>query len=179
MIVPGYDYEAFGRGVATLDGTECFVHRVLVARRKRLVDAWGGGQVETGCHRDWIPGGLLDCDGRMDAHHLLAKQWLKREFPNGAWALYPVGDGAWVEPDEEGGDWHWPLGAILSDPRLGILACRRHHDLLERALLRIHREELPARTFDFAAELGPRAEARLERDYRPAVSAGSSTGSRT
>jgi hypothetical protein len=170
--VPGYSYAEFCRGIAERGDTECWVRGLLVARRQAQIDAWGAGQGEVGeAQANWIPNGLLECDGPLDGMHLgLSKSWLKNEFPNGGWALYPVGDGKWVAPNDEGGDWHWPLHEILNDSRNGVCGCRRHHDLVDRKLIMVRRGDLPGLVEEFAAELGTKAVARLERDFGPCLS---------
>jgi hypothetical protein len=94
---------------------------------------------------DYSPG-LLTCDGIMDCHHLIRKNRLKQER-----RLIEASGRA--------------LEKVLEDPRNGVLVCRRHHDLLERALVVLRREELPVRVFEFASELG--LEGWLERYYLP------------
>lgn len=161
--VAGYSYQRFCQGIAERDGAACYVRELLIARRAAIVEAWGGGQGEQpDSVRDWIPRGLLKCDGPLDGHHWLGKSWIKREFPSGGFAMYEVGVGFERHGED---DWRWPLAVILSDHRNGSCICRRHHDLIERKLVVIRRNDLPAHVEDFAAELGDRAVARLDRDY--------------
>lgn len=135
--VPGYDYSAFCLAVAERDGVDCFVRRNVP-----------------------LPPELLACDGKLDCHHLLSKSWLKDEFPHGE-LVDVVIPGDEVVPAVR----HVKLGEILSDPRNGIACCRKHHDLLENARITLTAAELPPHVWEFAAELGPRTTARLERDY--------------
>jgi hypothetical protein len=133
----GYDYAVFCHGIADRDGADCFV------RRNVPMDP-----------------SLRACDGALDGHHLLAKQWLKREFSPDLWVLC--------------GDFHElrTIEVVLNDSRNGILACRRHHDLIENARVVLSAESLPGCVFEFAAELGDRALARLKRDYGVSASGG-------
>ena len=79
---------------------------------------------------DYSPG-LLECRGEMDGHHAgIRKNRLKQEVPADR------------------------LAVALSDPRNGLLVCRRHHDLLERGLVVLRREDLPLCVDEFAAEFG-------------------------
>lgn len=71
------------------------------------------------------------CDGPLDAHHLIPKQRIKREFRH----------------DDR-------LVDLIADPRNGIAVCRRHHDMLEGRKLRMLRVELPAGLEEFAVEVG-------------------------
>lgn len=165
---PGYDYAAFCAAIADRDGPGCFVHRLLAARRAAVIERWrteGFGDVDR-C-AGWIPGGLLRCDGPLDGHHLLSKSWLKREFPHGAIDTEPVEKGVLYALLPGTHDAYRRLPDLLNDPRNGILACRRHHDLIERASVQLRAAELPRCVFEFAAELGDRAVGRLERDFGP------------
>lgn len=165
MKVAGYDYEAFGRGVIALDGPGCFAYRLLLERRRVLRAGWEAARADgrdVAC-RDWPTDPVLRCGGIMDAHHLLPKTWLKSEFPHGVNVhaeFTDRGDGVTDEVHVIR-----PLAALLNDPRNGIIACRDHHDRIENARIPIYRADLPARVWEFAAELGDRAVARLERDY--------------
>lgn len=183
MRVPGYDYEGFCRGVAERDGTGCWVRGLLVARRAGVREKWASGQgrgTHAGDLLDWVPSGLLRCDGGLDGHHLLPKQWLKDEFP---FTDESKGEG-WVIsgtcPCEchriDAGPIHYDvalypscvhcsLADLLNDPRNGVPCCNRHHNMLERHLIVVRRGDIPAHVEEFAAELGDRAVARLERDY--------------
>lgn len=76
---------------------------------------------------DYSPG-LLTCAGELDGHHLLRKNRLKQELPAES------------------------IAEALRDPRNGILVCRRHHEMLERGLVVLRRDELPARATDFAED---------------------------
>lgn len=166
MRVPGYDYAAFCAGIAGRDGAECWVRRLLVARREAQIEAWRSGQCESGDARNWVPSSLLDCDGPLDGHHVgLSKQWLKREFPHGVIDTEPVEPGVLYALLPGTHDAYRRLPELLNDSRNGILACRRHHDLIERHLIVVRRGDLPSSVEEFAAGLGGRAVARLDRDF--------------
>jgi hypothetical protein len=116
----GYDYEAFCEGIADRDGADCWVRRnVPMDPELRL------------------------CDGKLDGHHVLPKQWLKGNVRLPYSEQTPA--------------------SVLNDSRNGILVCRRHHDLLENARIALDVEALPPCVVEFAQELGERALARLQR----------------
>jgi hypothetical protein len=151
MIVKGYDYGAFCRGIAERDGVLCWVRVLLIARRAAMVKKWAGSAADSppSACREWIPNGLMDCDGPLDGHHAaLSKSWLKSYA-------------ATLEREGEPVD----LAGWLNDHRQGRLACRRHHDLVERRLIVVRRGDLPEELDEFLAELGDRAVARVERDF--------------
>jgi hypothetical protein len=97
--------------------------------------------------------------GKLDAHHVLPKQLLEREYPHGV-----VLDAAkrWVRAASAGQDVR-PLAALLMDARNGMPLRRYHHDVLEAAQLRVPWRKLPAPVLEFAGELGLTVE--LERRY--------------
>ena len=74
------------------------------------------------------------CDGRLDAHHLIRQQVLRRKAPEEA----------------------------RMDPRVGVALCDRHHTLVTRAMVRLRRDEVPAQAWAFAAQYDLRDE--LERE---------------
>lgn len=98
----------------------------------------------------------------MDAHHLLPKQRLKREFP---WGAYVYEDGTVdrvlaehrrvIPPNAEevNGVRVISLERILWDPRNGVPLSRWHHDEIEQRRLVVPRVKLPAAVELFAAEL--------------------------
>jgi hypothetical protein len=146
----GYDYPALLAAVAERDEGRCFGRELLVARRQAQIDAWGAGQTEQGdTKRNWVPKNLLDCRLPWDAHHWLEKSWIKDHERTVAYqGLVP-----------------FDLAAVLNDPRDASLCCRRHHDLIGSRLVVVRRGDLPGHVEEFAAELGPKAVARLERDF--------------
>lgn len=108
----GYDYTKFHVGVLRLNGSGCWVARILTERPKAARSP------------------LQSCDGRTDCHHLIPKRMLRREFQT---ALV--------------------LNALLEDARNGIPTCRRHHDQLESAAIKLARWELPVGVEQFAADV--------------------------
>lgn len=113
--------------------------------------------------------------GRIQAHHCIEKEALRREFPYGAvWVVCEPSEPSVVSPERR----TLPLRAarrnedcdltreqIAWDPRNGMPLCRRCHDLHTTAARRIPRRRLPASAWEFAQELGERFVARLERTY--------------
>jgi hypothetical protein len=146
----GYDYAGFVRGVEQLHGTGCFVRRVLIARLR-------AGKLD-------MPNTVLSCDGLLDGHHVLSKERVKQRFPFGGekWpdsnVVMPLDRIAIPPPGTE-----IALGELLSDPRLGVLGCRRHHSLIENGVIVLARRELPAEVDSVAVEFG--LDAWLDRDY--------------
>lgn len=142
---PGYDYLTFRAGVA------------LVWRG----DCWG-------CVlQPWEQHRCVAASPQIDAHHLLPKQAIKREFPWGAWrnddgTLTPV-------PRHDAHNDLLPadvsLAGLLMDVRNGVLVRRWHHDRIEHAVWRPNLDELPTDAIVFARELGMLP--RLERIYTP------------
>lgn len=110
----------------------------------------------------------------VDAHHVVPKQVLKREVPNGVIrvreAVHGVaglvlGEPRWLPydprlplvPPGDQGDWREharTLDDLLMDPCNGILVRRYHHDQLEARHRAIPRDRLPEETVAFAGELG-------------------------
>lgn len=78
------------------------------------------------------------CDGRIQLHHLVPQQRIKREH-KAAVAAY-----------RRGGPKPWALGRMLADERNLVPLCKRHHELVEQHLLEI---DVPAEAWLFAAEL--------------------------
>lgn len=115
-----------------------------VRERRRPATATSRGLSPTGCfycdhvmHTVCGPGAAAAlrriCEqrsgGLLDAHHLIPKQVLKREFPHG-------------------------VNDLLMDPRNGVLVRRYHHDALEARAAVIPKALLPADALEFVAELG-------------------------
>jgi hypothetical protein len=170
MRVAGYQYAELLRAVAERDRGQCWVRGLLLAKREAQIKAWNGGQadgLDPGA-RNWVPGKLLECDGPWDADHLgLSKSWLKSALHT-AWTKRPpgldfwaMGDRVFVVPYEAA------VAEVLNDPRDCVLTCRRHHDMRGNGLVVVRRADLPEHVEEFAAELGGRAVARLERDFGP------------
>lgn len=141
----GYDYLEFRAGVALFWVGDCWGCRLRPWEKPR-------------CVRD---------SPDIDAHHLLPKQAIKREFPFGAWkrddgTLQPI-------PRQDAHGSAKPadvaLSALLMDVRNGVLVRRWHHDAIEHAVWRPALDDLPTDAIVFARELGLLH--RLERTYRP------------
>lgn len=92
-----------------------------------------------------VPAGLLNCDGPWDRHHLIRKNRLRQELADEVAEL------------------------AVQDDRNLVTTCRRHHELVERALVRLHRDELPEQIEAFAADF--RLEGWLDRYYPPRAEA--------
>lgn len=95
-----------------------------------------------------------------DAHHVLPKQLLKREFKYGAaltWNETPEGLGIWraIGPYEVDVDTPatLTLDDLLMDPRNGVAVRRHHHDAIENRVIFPSVRALPKAARDFAREL--------------------------
>lgn len=72
---------------------------------------------------------LGGCSGRLDRHHVVEQQWLKKRFPGGA-----VWDRARDRLVPLFREHHVPAGAVvptsdlLDDPRNHVPLCRFHHE---------------------------------------------------
>lgn len=132
-----YEYVVFlGQVRAAWPGVECYLCRLDPRQQVRCREVSGGV---------------------VDAHHLIAKQTLKREFPEGVVMF----DGAWtrawpdlIAPEGRGNYRHRSLVQLLMDPRNGIPLRRWHHDELEQRRARLTRRDLTADMEQFAVELG-------------------------
>lgn len=140
--VSGYDYAAFLAAVRRQRRTAptgCWVCDVLEAGHARTLKR---------CER--MSGGIVD------AHHVVGKSTLKREFPRGAQAS--SAEGPWSPTPRAGRGRLLPaardLDTLLMDPRNGILVRRYHHDQVESRMRVIPAASLPAETVAFAEELG-------------------------
>lgn len=101
--------------------------------------------------------------GILDAHHVLAKSVLKREFPHGAY-IYEDGSVDRVlaahrrvispNAEEVNGVRVVALDRIVWDPRNGVPVARWHHDQVEQRRRVIPRAVVPVPVEAFAAELG-------------------------
>ena len=140
-----YDYPTFLQAVARRDGPQA---------------CWG-------CHlQPWTRSRCLSLSaGLYDAHHFIAKQTIKREFPHGALRLSgplePLGRND--DPTLYQSERVVTTTELLIDPRNGVLMGRWHHDQLEARMLRPTFDDLPAAAVAFAVELGLLH--RLERTY--------------
>lgn len=115
-----------------------------------------------------------ECHGRLEFHHAVRQQRIKREFPHGAWrarsgafkrqqAWHPIprstllSDIA-IDPEFAA------LSDILGDTRNRIWLCQAHHERLHNKRFEL---ELPESVLEFAAEFG--FTAALENDARRAA----------
>lgn len=152
-----YDYPRFLYAVARHRGRKCWLRQLLLTRSQEEMGEWSAMVREKGISvpmderaTDWRRFG--DCDGPMDAHHLVSKQRIKRDWPHPLW--FPDGDLP-------------TTAAVLMDVRNGVIVCRRHHDLLERRLVVPSRAELPEDAVEFAEEVGMGWS--IDRDYPEAA----------
>jgi hypothetical protein len=104
-----------------------------------------------------------ECAGRLEWHHAIKQQRLKRKFPLGAY----FGKGLGWQPVTRFGllqDWYVgypikPLDEILGDTRNRVWLCSHHHEKVTNGRLKV---ELPESVWEFAAEFGLTAQ--LEND---------------
>lgn len=99
-------------------------------RFKTLVIACDGGCI--------VHGDSGDCEGVLQAHHVVTQQQLRQHG----------------------------FAALLWDPNNGATVCEKAHERHTKALERIPRDRLPARCLRFAAQHG--FESVLDRYYAPA-----------
>lgn len=103
------------------------------------------------------------CWGQLQRAHLIPKQRIKREFPQGA--VYATdgsgGEPSWIAFDsrmifaaEGSPDKRRSLRLLQWDPRVWIPACHGHHGNLDSYVLRLERAELPAEVEEYAEEYG-------------------------
>lgn len=149
--VEGYDYELLLRLVLQEWRLPCWVCS--------LEGQGAGGRAEV-ARCESVSGDVVD------AHHVLSKQFLGREFPHGAWRMAGgdlvrayhsrridvpdmvravIGD-----PEAR----QVSLGALLMDRRNVVPVRRYHHDAIERRMWSPLIEQVPAPVIEFAAELG-------------------------
>ena len=113
-----------------------------------------------------------ECRGRLEWHHAIKQQRIRREFKWGAWARpqYTLpGPGAWVpahrsEPVTRSHATALTLDDILGDTRNRVWLCSFHHEKVTNGRLKV---ELPESVWEFAREHG--LEAQLENDIARAA----------
>lgn len=120
------------------------------ARRGEAYRAFWIGVTEGGRRKCVLAQPREKCAGPLDAHHVLPKQRIKREFPSGA----TVGPDGVLRPVRAVEDAEVTLDALLADARNGVPVCRRHHDLLEGRRVRLPRRTLDGDFPAFLATLG-------------------------
>jgi hypothetical protein len=107
--------------------------------------------------------GAGPCDGRLIKAHLIPRQLLRREYPDGA-VQYVTAEGRTWARWRHGnpfGEGYRTLKQLIDDERCWIPCCggpmgpSGHHGQLDYSCtLRIPREKLPPGVEEFAAELG-------------------------
>jgi hypothetical protein len=73
------------------------------------------------------PVGDALCDGPIDAHHIISKQYIKLK-------TYPAAPEAILD--------------ILYDPRNGIPLCRKHHQQVDTNYILLHEDQIAPHAFD-------------------------------
>lgn len=110
------------------------------------------------------------CRGRIEWHHCVAKNRLKRMFPIGATPSFYRADAPnqrWRPLNRFEGpptQADLPLKDILGDTRNRVFLCSHHHELVTNGRLKV---ELPDSVWAFAAEFG--LTGMLENDLRKAA----------
>lgn len=109
-----------------------------------------------------------DCAGRLEWHHVIKQQRLRREFKYGAfeiptWQLTAASEQVW-SPAHRYADPDLSLDSILGDTRNRIFLCSHHHELVTNGRVKV---ELPDSVWEFAREFG--LEGMLENDLRRAA----------
>jgi hypothetical protein len=84
------------------------------------------------------------CDGPLDAHHLVPKQFLRKRFQG-------------VLPEDQ-------FVAILFNPKIGAPLCRKAHDRIESGADRIYWDDLTDECIDHVFSLPDFVALRLEED---------------
>ena len=100
---------------------------------------------------------LRDCMAPRDPTHLIPKRQIKFSFPRGVYKRW--GQDKWDlicgGVDVRPADSVRTVVDLVSDPRIIVAACRRHHHLFDIARkLRIPREALPVGVEEFAYDYG-------------------------
>jgi hypothetical protein len=101
------------------------------------------------------------CGGRLEWHHVIKQQRLKREFRFGAWRI--PSDETWRPYDRRDNQVPFKLrktlDQILGDERNRVWLCSAHHERVTNGRLEA---PLPDSVYEFAAEFGLTAQ--LEND---------------
>jgi hypothetical protein len=103
-----------------------------------------------------------ECRGRLEWHHAVKQQRLKREFKHGAFR-YDISK-PWLPakrfaPASTSDQWNRTLDDILGDTRNRVWLCSHHHELVTNGRLE---PPLPDEVWEFADEFGLTAQ--LEND---------------
>lgn len=105
-----------------------------------------------------------ECDGRLEWHHAIKQQRIKREFKYGALHNGDLATPEWVpasrhDPVSATDAYGLTLDHILGDPRNRVWLCSHHHELVTNGRLDV---ELPESVWVFARKFGLAAQ--LEND---------------
>ena len=96
-----------------------------------------------------------ECDGPAERVHLISKQLIKSRFPRGA--IHVTNGWVTIEKDTEISpliEIH-DLAHMLTDERIIVQGCRKHHALLDHGrTLRVKRESLSESVEEFAYDYG-------------------------
>lgn len=103
---------------------------------------------------DFAPKGLRDCDGKVQRHHAIRAQVIRRMLAPGR---------AHLMLDDELRAAKAELNRALNDSRNLLDVCKRHHDLFHAARFAVPREGLPEGLEAFAVDFGLGWE--LDRQY--------------
>ena len=95
--------------------------------------------------REFAPAGLRECDGKVQRHHMIRQQVIKRMLAPGRSHLML---------DDELRDAKANLNRALNDPRNLLDVCKRHHDLWHVARICVSRGDVPDELEDFATDHG-------------------------
>lgn len=112
----------------------------------------------------FFSGRMGECSGRLDKHHVIKAQRIRRRFPFGAVVME---DGTVVPATRltVRSDALTSLTSILRDRRNLKDACRFHHDNWHWSRFSFPYEDLPPEVIEFAEQYGLVSE--LERAYAP------------
>lgn len=91
----------------------------------------------------FAPKGIRDCDGRLQNHHAIKQQTIRR-------LMAPARPHMML--DDELRVIKAALAKALRDPRNSLSACKRHHALWHNGRIRVSRGDIPSELEDFAAE---------------------------
>lgn len=110
------------------------------------------------------------CGGPPQRHHVVKGQWIKRQYPYGAYRL--PGELGWrridrygLDPELDGGVERLSRNQILRDNRNLMDVCRDHHERVTGHRLY---EQIPQSVWAFADEFGFRAMLENNLDRRAA-----------
>ena len=105
---------------------------------------------------DHAPEGIRMCDGRIQAHHMIRQQVIRR-------LMAPARPHMML--DDELADMKRKLARALNDDRNLLPACKRHHDLWHNGRIKVSRSDLPPQLEDFSRDYA--LEFELDRMFGP------------